>query len=488
MSEVFNKSRENNSYFTTRSLFEQQFRKYSLETETIAEIKRPQPQYIPPIGGGVPMSGDIENKVVYVDQTDAHTLVFGATGSKKSRLVAMPTIRVLGAAKESMIISDPKAEIYERTAGYLDMKSYDVKVINFREPKFGNTWNPLEIPYQFFLDDKIDEAYEFANDIALNLAMRENSQHVDPFWKNSFHSFLLGLIVWVFHACKENPKGERPNMDLVIEFRKAMFEDVNDSEVNIIVTLEKYPYGKYLKNDFIKTKLMGILSCARDTRRSILATFDEIMSIFTLKHSLTEMLSSNTINIENITKTPTALYLIMPDEKTSYHGLVSLFIKQSYEYLIFTSQKSNNEQSLRVNYILDEFSSLPEISDFPAMITAARSRKIRFNIFLQSQHQLQLRYKEEAETIKANCTNWIFLTSRELALLEEISSLCGKKTKGENRDPILSVADLQRLDKDNGEALILSGRLKPFIATLIDIERFDKNHYRRLEMQYRTNK
>lgn len=92
--------------------------------------------------------------------------------------------------------------------------------------------------------------------------------------------------------------------------------------------------------------------------------------------------------------------------------------------------------SNRVNYVLDEFSSLPTIRDFPAMVTAARSRNIRFTLVIQSKHQLIQRYREETDTIQTNCNNWIFLTGRELQLLEEISSLCGK-TLEDNPQPIL---------------------------------------------------
>ena len=65
--------------------------------------------------GGIPINFDKDNEIVYIDQTDKHSIVIGQTGSKKSRLLAMPLVRILGTAKESMIISDPKAEIYYRT-------------------------------------------------------------------------------------------------------------------------------------------------------------------------------------------------------------------------------------------------------------------------------------------------------------------------------------------------------------------------------------
>lgn len=165
----------------------------------------------------------------------------------------------------------------------------------------------------------------------------------------------------------------------------------------------------------------------------------------------------------------------MPDEKTTYHRLISLFVKQSYEYMICQAQKlSSGSFNTRINYILDEFLTLPTIKDFSAMITAARSRNIRFNLCIQSQQQLVYRYREEAETIKSNCNNWIFLTSRELKLLQEISSLAGTDSRGK---AIISVSALQHLDKERGQVFVFCGRLFPYVAELVDIDAFDQGKY-----------
>lgn len=105
-----------------------------------------------------------------------------------------------------------------------------------------------------------------------------------------------------------------------------------------------------------------------------------------------------------------------------------------------------------------------------SMISAARSRNIRFHLIIQGLYQLVDKYGQEtAHTIKGNCGNWVFLTSRELPLLEEISALCGKDETGA---PLITTTQLQRLNKDRGEALILLGRHAPFIAHLADISEY----------------
>ena len=118
------------------------------------------------------------------------------------------------------------------------------------------------------------------------------------------------------------------------------------------------------------------------------------------------------------------------------------------------------------------------------MITAARSRNIRFNLCIQSQQQLVYRYQEEAETIKSNCNNWIFLTSRELKLLQEISSLAGTDSNGK---AIISVSALQHLDKERGQVFVFCGRLFPFVSELADIGEFDQEKYEILELEERAH-
>ena len=166
------------------------------------------------------------------------------------------------------------------------------------------------------------------------------------------------------------------------------------------------------------------------------------------------------------------LFLILPDEKTSMHKIASLIIKQCYERLIETAhEQPGNTLPVRVNFLLDEFSNLPAIEDFSAMISAARSRNIKFHLIIQGLQQLTAKYgPNDAQTILGNCANWAFLTSRELPLLEQISVLCGIDSFTGER--LISVSQLQRLNKEKGEVLMLIGRQFPFIAHLPDISQY----------------
>ena len=422
--------------------------------------------------GGIPLMYDAETRRLYIDSSDTHSLVYGSTGSLKTRAIVSPGIKVLGYAGESMIINDPKGELYNRHAGDLKRQGYNIVEINFRDPRVGNSWNPLFIPYQFYIEGNVDKSAEFINDIANNLMVSDRSTD-DPFWDFSASDLLYGLIQLLFRYCKDhNAPIAAVNIGNLLTLRRTLFSGKQQPQNNIL--------WKYASEDeLVAASLSGSVYAPKDTMNSILSVFDQKMRAFTIQPTLLDMLANNDFDIASIGKQKTAVFLITPDEKTSYHKLVSMFIKESYEYLIYlATQSENNRVENRINYILDEFSSLPQIADMPSMISAARSRDIRFLLVVQSQSSIRKRYGDEAETIVANCTNWVFFTSRELSLLKELSELCGIQR---NNMPNISVYDLQHLSKERREALVLSGRLKPAKVSMLDIDKFGDSSYILLE-------
>ena len=72
--------------------------------------------------------------------------------------------------------------------------------------------------------------------------------------------------------------------------------------------------------------------------------------------------------------------------------------------------------------------------------------------------------KEDAETIRSNCGNLVYILTSELSALEEISKLCGEvKSKKDDKSeshPLITVADLQKLQMN--EVIVLRNRAHPF--------------------------
>lgn len=402
---------------------------------------------------GVPLI--LKEQEAWIDDSEYHTLVIGATGSGKTQTVIKPTVKFLAKAGESMIITDPKGEIYESTAEMLRSKGYQILLLNFRDPQNGNSWNPMSLPYEIYKSGKQDKAIELLDDLALNILYDESNANADPFWEKTSADYFSGLALGLFEDAKE--------------------EEININSINLMSTVgeDKFGGSTYIKEYFgakdpasaAAINAFGTITAPSETKGSILSVFKQKVKLFASRENLSEMLSHSDIDLASIGKKKTAVFIVIQDEKKTYHSLVTILLKQIYETLIDVAQKNGGKLPIRTNFLLDEFANMPPLKDVTTMITAARSRQIRFTMIIQNFAQLNKVYgKEDAETIKGNCGNIIYLISTELAALEEISKMCGEvKSKKDDKTastPLVTISDLQRMKQF--ETIILRMRKQPF--------------------------
>ena len=407
-------------------------------------------------GAGVPLVND--GKDMWVDDGSFHSLVIGSTGNGKSQCVVEPMIESLGRKGESMIITDPKGELYRDHANFLRSKGYNIITLNFRDPQMGNAWNPLAIPYDLYKQGNEDKAIELLKDVSFNMV--NDPKASDPFWGNASMGYFNGLALGLFQDAEEK------------------YININSINYMAAVGEESFAPSNYatayfdLKGkdstayNFAKSTITG----PTETRTSVLSVFSEKMEKFTTQKNLSEMLSYSDFDMRSIGQEKTALFVVIHDEKTTYHPLATIFLKQAYEVLVDVAHKSpKGKLPIRTNFILDEFANMPPLKDVTAMVSAARSRNIRFTFIIQGFSQLNDVYgKEQADTIKGNCGNKIFINSSDLADLEEISKLCGEaKSKEKEKTasrPLLTSSDLQKLKKF--QVVILRQRMNPFKTKL----------------------
>lgn len=417
--------------------------------------------------GGMPLINDGKN--IWVDNGEYHSLVIGATGSGKSSCVVNAQIQTLARHGESIIVTDPKGELYRDHSEFLRSKGYKIIVLNFRNPNLGNAWNPLTLPYQLYKEGNTDKAVELLDDVAHNILYDPNNKN-DPFWEKSASDFFSGLALGLFQDAKE--------------------DQINLNSINYMSTVgeENFATSNYTKEYFtLKGEdsntyvfASNTINAPNETKGSILSVFRQKIRLFATKEELSEMLSYSDFNMREIGTQKTAVFMIIHDEKTTYHALATIFLKQLYETLIDVAQTyPKGKLPFKTNFILDEFANMPPLKDVTTMVTAARSRAIRFTFIIQNFAQLNDVYgKEQAETIRSNCGNIIYLITTELAALEEISKLCGEvKSKEKDKTastPLITVSDLQKLQMF--EVIILRSRLNPFRTKMTPSFEIDWGH------------
>ena len=451
------------------------YSRWAKDKEMQAVLKEVDPKAEHSDYAGIPLIS--KNGKLWVDNGEYHNLVIGATGAGKTQSTILPAIKVLAKKGESMVLTDPKGELYEGTGGLLKAKGYDLIVLNFRNPQKGNAWNPMTLPYQLYKNDNKDKAIELLDDLALNILYEENSGNSDPFWEKTSADYFSGLALGLFEDAPE--------------------EKININSISLTTTVgeEKCGGSTYVKEYFnlkdpnspAYINASGTIMAPNETKGSIISVFKQKVKLFSSRENLSEMLSYSDFSLRTIGEKPTAVFIIIQDEKKTYHSLATIFIKQCYETLIDVAQEHGGKLPCRTNFLLDEFANMPPLKDVTTIITAARSRQVRFTMIIQNFAQLTQVYgKENAETIKGNCGNIIYLISTELAALEEISKLCGEvKSKKDDKTastPLVTVSDLQRMKQF--DQIVLRLRMQPFKTSFTPDFKIDWGNQQYPKMTY----
>ncbi len=408
--------------------------------------------------GGIPLIND--GRTLWVDDGDYHNLIIGSTGSGKTQCIIFPMVQSLAKHGESMVITDPKGEIYEQTSEMLRSRGYNIVLLNFRDPAKGNAWNPLTMPYRLWKNGNQDKAIEILDDLALNILYDESNKNADPFWEKTSAGYFSGIALGLFEDAQE--------------------EEININSISLMTTVgeEKFRGSKTYIQEYFNSKdpnsaayinASSTILSPNETKGSILAVFKEKIKLFATRLNLSEMLSHSDFDIKDIGLKKTALFIVIQDEKKTYHSLATILVKQIYETLIDVAQSHGGKLPVRTNFLLDEFANMPPLKDVTTMITAARSRQMRFTMIIQNFAQLNEVYGEQnAETIKGNCGNLVYLISTELKALEEISKMCGEvKSKKDDKTvstPLVTISDLQKLKLF--EVIVRRVRLAPFKTKL----------------------
>lgn len=408
-----------------------------------------------------------------------HGLIIGSTGSGKTTTFINPMIQILGAssAGSSMIMTDPKGELYQLHSGFLEKQGYKVMVLDLRDTYESCRWNPLSDYYDRYQlywkhDEEIfartddvkasglelvndpseyeeewyefegkawgvrkelistiklrhqkifDELYEDMNDLVSVLCPIESKD--DPVWEKGARSIILATLLAMLEDSENGELGMTRDHYNLYNLNKALA----NSEDNF-KELKDYFAGRPMTSRSV-TLSRQVLSAADNTLSSYMSIAFDKLNMFN-DEGLCALTSATDIDPNVFADEKTALFLKIPDEKDTRHALASMFILCIYKALIKkASQREDLSLPRNVYFILDEFGNMPQISKFDKMITVGRSRKIWFNMVVQSYAQLNNVYGDTvADIIKSNCGMKMFIGSNDIETCKEFSELCGNMT------------------------------------------------------------
>ena len=435
-----------------------------------------------------------------------HALIVGTTGSGKTTGFVDQNIAILGRSKgkPSMIISDPKKELYEKHAKQLESEGYTISTLDLREPYSSARWNPMQVLIrrirqvrelqndlkqedgkyyacgEVFLShgdartrvqELKDEIFENAMDLVYTLCPVQNKDQ--PTWEEGARNLIFGLLLAFCEDCIAGKMDEKQLLlfNLYHNITKYCSEDTTALKKYLLEGREEFSKVRGLVNTVLITSDKTLTSYLSEVNSYMQQLADD---------GILSMTSANDIDIANMDESPNALFIIVPDERFTRHRFVTLFLTQTYKELVEKAnsnlRKKQTDTAIlkrRAYFILDEFGNLPKMENIEGMVTVGRSRGIRYLFVLQSFSQLNAKYgRDIGDIIKTNCNIKIFIGSDDPDTRKEFSELCGQKkvknfsvnTSAENpassntgasNQPLITVGMLERLNGDEkGDAIV----------------------------------
>ncbi len=370
--------------------------------------------------------------------------------------------------KRSMLVSDPKCELYRLTASTLRELGYNVKLFNFRDYMHSECWNPLTPLFRKYrkamslADDEVelvkterglrnsfrgviyddqkelDSAIKAAKDVLLtdvdndiytlaHLLIEMNSD--EKFWDiwvyEVFEAFLWAML-------EDSNKEENPITEETFSFSTI---------ITLMQDMKARGDGGFSDDGYFSDRDVSsmayqrvngaLLSNAPRTSSCVFSMFGAALAKF--RESVGRLITScNSFDMSELLDKPTIVFISYRDELRLHYDIISLFIKDVFAYLVQRATDNNLSGKLDVPFyfILDEFGNFSAIESFNEKISTCAGRNIFFILILQSYAQLDNVYgKNNATTIRSNLNVHIFFGSNDPDTLEQISRECLKRTR-----------------------------------------------------------
>ncbi|OIK12914.1 hypothetical protein BIV60_15430 [Bacillus sp. MUM 116] len=334
-----------------------------------------------------------------------NVLVFGASGTQKSKSYIIPNI--LNTDNDSIIITDPKGELYETTSDAKRKQGYKVHLINFdiRESGISDKYNPLD-----YVKSDVDAA-ELGNTLVINAnGIPANGE---SFWINSEAGVIATLVLYVKNFLPKEQQHMGSVYNILVTNPKTlhhMFKEIPDSHI------VKRSYNGCIgnKEEKMRSQIMGGAATAID-----LWKYDET------RH----LTYQSDFNLQDFGKEKTIIYVKMPVGKKYARPLISTFFNQLFEQLYMLAENNHGLLPRPVRLLLDEFANIGQIPMFEERLSTTRSLGIYVTPVLQSLEQLRNRYgRDTASEIMDNCDTHIFLGTNDKDAQKHFSEKLGITT------------------------------------------------------------
>lgn len=362
------------------------------------------------------MTGTILGKIkddYIIQPTDSkpnrNIMVVGGPGSYKTQ--GFVITNVLNETENSIVVTDPKGEVYENTADFKRKQGYDVHVLNFSKMSNSDSYNMLD-----YVRTDIE-----ATNVATKIVDSANKDGKKDVWYSSQKALLSALVLYV----KYERQPDQRNMEGIINFLQEHEEGDSEEEEN---KLNSAFSALDIQHPARRLYELGYKRARGDMKGSIILSLLTTISDY-INKTVSEFTSFSDFNLQDIGKTKTMLYVIIPVMDTSWEALTNIFFSQLFDQLYELASNHHSKLPVSVNFILDEFVNLGKFTNYEEFLATCRGYGIGVATIIQTLTQLQDKYnREKAESILGNCSIQICMNAANNTTAKYFSELLGKAT------------------------------------------------------------
>lgn len=345
--------------------------------------------------------------------------VTGTPGSGKSSGLVIPIIMQTVRREESLIITDPKGELYEQTAEMLRAHGYTVKLLNFgpRLMIHSDSCNFMKIIGKSTL-----MAHTFARTVIENIT--GDAIHTD-IWGLGGLNLLKGTILYVNMSSdyKEDEKTLATVYSILSE------NSVEDLECIFEMLPDKHPAKKAFKIYSQGDKVV---------KGNTLTGLAIQLSVFQ-DETVCKLTSVDDIQFTEPGISKCVYFVGSSDQEDSMDFLKALFFSLAYQELVSFADnvtlhpESGKKLPVKVTMLLDEFPNCGIIPSFEKKLSTVRSRNIDTIFITQDICQLQNMYPDNRwRTVLNDCSSQMLLQTQDEETAKFFSTRSGTMTAQTN--------------------------------------------------------
>lgn len=379
-------------------------------------------------------------KNLTVKDSYQNALIIGGTGTGKTSIVLIPSLFTMSS---SFIVHDPSGELFTKSAGYLKLRGFDIKVLHFADPAVSCNYNPLARA-------KSSSDIQKISSMLVKNTLGGNAK--DPFW----NTMAVSLMTMLITILKKQDEQYRNLFNV-----RQLLNNLGGNPEAVDHLFSKYA------DDILFSEYKSFLAFDEKVISGITATCKAALQIFS-DEAVAQVTSEDNLNLMDFRETPVALFIqnSVADQKY-YSVLTSIFFEQFFTFIMSRFPRKEEQD---IFFLIDEASCL-NLPTLPLAVANVRKHKSGIMLLLQDFNQLVHNYgKYEADAIRANCFAKLYFTGQSLETSRELEQTLGRfEFKDENEKkvirPLMTNDEIRMMDTDR--ALLVCGHHPPVIAKLI---------------------